>query len=156
MYARALREQKKYVPAANEFYKAAQLRPESAEAWSDLAGMLILTENYQQALAALDKVRALGAEKAAHHYFRAIVLDKFHQFKPAVESYQKFLELSQGKNPDVHWHLARIRSDQKRYAEAADELEQFLKVRPDARDAEKIRQLIRQLREKAAAAANKS
>jgi tetratricopeptide (TPR) repeat protein len=99
-YGRTLREQKKYPAAANEFYKAAQLRPERAEAWSDLAGMLILTENYQQALAALDKVHALGKETAAHHYFRAIVLDKFRQYKPALESYEKFLAMSQGKNPD--------------------------------------------------------
>jgi hypothetical protein len=62
--------------------------------------MLILTEDYAQALAALDKVRALGAEKPAHHYFRAIVLDKHRQYKPALESYQRFLATSEGKYPD--------------------------------------------------------
>jgi Flp pilus assembly protein TadD len=99
-YARVLREQKKYGPAAQEFFQVTKAKPESAEAWSDLAGMLILLENDQQALAALDKVRSLGGEKPAHHFFRAIVLDRNKAQQPALESYEKFLALSEGKNPD--------------------------------------------------------
>jgi regulator of sirC expression with transglutaminase-like and TPR domain len=49
----------------------------------------------------------------------------------------------------VHWHLAGLYNDQKRYAEAAAALELFLKNKPDARDAEKIKQLIAQLKQKA-------
>ena len=50
--------------------------------------------------------------------------------------------------PDVHMALAKIYSDSRRYKEAADELEQFLREAPDARDAEKVREIARQLREK--------
>ena len=99
-YARVLREQKKYPAAAQEFYRVAQAKPDSAEAWSDLAGMLILVGDDRQALAALDKIRGLGAEKPAHHYCRAITLDKNKLYEPALESYEKFLSLSEGKNPD--------------------------------------------------------
>lgn len=99
-YARVLREQKKYAEAAKQFYQVAQTDPASATAWSDLAGMLILLNQDQQALAALDKIRALGAEKAAHFYFRAIILDKQNNAPAALESYEKFLTLSEGKNPD--------------------------------------------------------
>jgi len=38
----------------------------------------------------------------------------------------------------------------KRYKEAADELEIFLKVQPDARDAELIKKLIQKLRQQSA------
>jgi tetratricopeptide (TPR) repeat protein len=99
-YARVLREQKKYAPAAQEFYKVTQQKPDSAEAWSDLAGMLILLENWNGAMAALDKVRELNAEKPAHHFFRAIILDRHRMYQPALESYEKFLATSEGKNPD--------------------------------------------------------
>jgi tetratricopeptide (TPR) repeat protein len=99
-YARVLREQKKYEPAAQEFFRVTKAKPDFADAWSDLAGMLILLEQDQTALAALDKVRSLGAEKAAHHYFRAIILDRNKAAQPALESYEKFLALSEGKNPD--------------------------------------------------------
>jgi tetratricopeptide (TPR) repeat protein len=99
-YARVLREQRKFEPAAQQFYRAAQVKPDSAAAWSDLAGMLILSEQYGPALAALDKVRALGAETAAHHYFRALVLDKHNLNERALASYEEFLRLSEGKHPD--------------------------------------------------------
>jgi tetratricopeptide (TPR) repeat protein len=99
-YGRVLREQKKYAPAAQEFFRATQAKPDSAEAWSDLSGMLILLEQYGPALSALEKVRELGAEKPAHFYFRAIILDKQRMLEPALENYEKFLSLSQGANPD--------------------------------------------------------
>ncbi|HEX5083306.1 MAG TPA: tetratricopeptide repeat protein [Blastocatellia bacterium] len=56
--------------------------------------------------------------------------------------------------PDIHMHLAKYYSDNKRYKEAADELELFLKFAPDARDAEKIKAIIKQLRAKAVSGAS--
>jgi Tfp pilus assembly protein PilF len=99
-YARALREQRKYPAAAQQFFQVAKAKPDSTEAWSDLSGMLILLKQDDQAIAALDKVRALGGEKPAHFYFRAIVFDRNHQYPPALENYEKFLSLSVGKSPD--------------------------------------------------------
>src|SRR5689334_13531303 len=54
--------------------------------------------------------------------------------------------LSESKLPDAHWQLALLFNQLKRYKEAADELEIFLKVEPDARDAEQIKKLIQRLR----------
>ena len=65
-------------------------------------------EQYPQALVALDKVKGLGAEKAGNFYLRALVLDKMHQDKQAVENYNKFLELSKGELPDQEF-IARQR-----------------------------------------------
>jgi tetratricopeptide (TPR) repeat protein len=100
MYGRTLRDLRKFSAAAAEFWRVAKAKPESAEAWSELAGMLILLDNYPQALAALDRVRALGAETSAHYFFRAIILDKMRQLEPALESYEKFLATSRGKSPN--------------------------------------------------------
>ena len=41
-----------------------------------------------------------GAEKPFGVYLRAITLDKLHQAKPALASYQRFLSMSQGQSPD--------------------------------------------------------
>ena len=62
--------------------------------------MLYLAENYPQALGAFDRARALGEDTPANDYFHAIIYDKLHDLKPALEYYQKFLAASQGKNPD--------------------------------------------------------
>lgn len=99
-YARALRQQRKLAPAADQFLKAAQLKPDSAETWSELAGVLVLIEQYQPALNALDRVRALNAEKPGHFYLRAIIMDKHKMFEPAIENYERFLSTSEGKYPD--------------------------------------------------------
>ncbi len=113
-YGRALRDERNFQAAAREFWWAAKLKPDLAEAWSELAGMLILLESYPQAIAALDRVRVLGAEKPAHMYFRAVVLDRSKQYKPALQSYQRFLEASGGKNPDEEFKARqRIRVIQK-------------------------------------------
>ena len=100
MYARVLRDQKKFPDAARQFAEAVKRKPASREAWNDLAAMLYLTENYPQALGALDRARQLGEDTAANDYFHAIIYDKLHDLKPALEYYQKFLAASQGKNPD--------------------------------------------------------
>ncbi|MGH9662314.1 MAG: hypothetical protein ACRD96_27435, partial [Bryobacteraceae bacterium] len=89
-----------YAPAAREFLAAAKIQPDSKEAWSELAGMLILLDSFPQALAALDRLRTLGAETTAHHFFRAIILDKTKQYQPALASYEQFLAGAGGKFPD--------------------------------------------------------
>ncbi len=108
MYGRLLRDAKQYARAAREFHRVAQAQPDSAEAWKELAGMLILLEDYPQALAALDRLKSLGAETPAHYYFRGMIYDKMRQAGPAIENYEKFLGLSRGANPETEF-VARQR-----------------------------------------------
>lgn len=59
--------------------------------------------------------------------------------------------LAESKLPDAHWQLALLFNQVKRFKEAADELEIFLKLQPDARDAELIKKLIKRLRQQSVA-----
>lgn len=97
---RLLRDQRKFGPAAQHFLRAVEARPDSQEAWKELAGMLILLENYPQALAALDRVEALGEAPASIHFFRAMIWDKARQYEKALAFYEKFLALSKNQFPD--------------------------------------------------------
>lgn len=99
-YGRALRDAHRYPDAAQQFYRATQLKPDSKPAWNEFAAMLILTGNYPQALAALDKIASLGGETVAHHYFRAMIYDKARQYKEALACYEKFLSMSQNQHPE--------------------------------------------------------
>ena len=99
-YGRLLRDQKKYAPASEQFLSATKLKPDSLEAWNELTSMLVLLKNYPAALETIEKSRQLGGETAAYHWFRAIMLDALKQYKPALESYRRFLEMSQNKSPD--------------------------------------------------------
>jgi tetratricopeptide (TPR) repeat protein len=71
--------------------------------------MLYMSGSLPQALAAFDRARESGENTAGNWFLRAIILDKLKQLKPALEAYQQFLALSQGKNPDQEFQ-ARQRS----------------------------------------------
>ena len=100
MYARALRDQRQFPAAAQQFSEAAKLKPDDGQTWNELGSVLYLADDYQPALAALERARQLGKGNAGNWFFSAIMLDKLRQLKPALEAYQQFLSLSQGKNPD--------------------------------------------------------
>ncbi len=100
LHGRIIRDQRKFPEAAEDFLRAAQMKPDSPDAWSELAGALVMAENYAPALAALDRLAAMHAEKPGHVYLRAIVLDKIRQREPALAAYQRFLAMSNGQNPD--------------------------------------------------------
>jgi len=100
LHGRILRDQRKFAAAAQDFARATQMKPDYPNPWSELAGVLVMSEDYPAALGALDRLAVLHAEKPGHVYLRAIVLDKIRQVKPALESYQKFLATSNGQNPD--------------------------------------------------------
>jgi tetratricopeptide (TPR) repeat protein len=94
------RDQKDFKTAAEQFWRATQLKPESKEAWSGLATMLLSLENFPQAVAAFDKLESLGDANAGLYFLRALAFDKTKNYKPAQANYQKFLAMSENKFPD--------------------------------------------------------
>jgi tetratricopeptide (TPR) repeat protein len=100
LHGRLLRDQRQFVPAAERFLKAAGVRPQSKEAWGELAGALILGEQYPQAIAALDRLEALGDPPPAVHFFRAIVYDKNKLYQEALAAYERYLAVAGGSRPD--------------------------------------------------------
>ncbi len=99
-YGRLLRDQRKFPEAAAQFQAVAARQPESVQAWSELAGVFLVAENYQQALAAFDRVRALGAETPPDFFFRALAHDHLRQAKDALDNYNRFLAASKDAFPD--------------------------------------------------------
>jgi tetratricopeptide (TPR) repeat protein len=97
---RCLRDNKKLAPASQQFLAATQIRPDSVEAWNELASALINSGNDEQGLAALDRIKAMGKETPGDIFYRAITLDKLRQLKPALEAYQQFLAADRGAHPD--------------------------------------------------------
>lgn len=102
-----------------------------------------------EAVQNLQRAAKLYDSAADVHLWLAKALKRVSKPQQAEAAFKRANELTGGKSAEVHWQLAGLYSDQRRYAEAADELEMFLKLQPNSADAEKIRALIRQLREKA-------
>jgi tetratricopeptide (TPR) repeat protein len=106
---RELLDQRKFAEAAAEFERVVQAQPNRVEAWSDFAATLNSLADYPRALAALDRVKALGGEKPGHMYLRAIILDRLRDLKGALASYRQFLAADEGKNSNEDF-LARQRA----------------------------------------------
>jgi tetratricopeptide (TPR) repeat protein len=99
-YGRLLRDERKFPEAAAQFQAAAARQPQLVAAWNELAGVLLVSDQYQPALDAFDHVRALGAETPANLFFRATALDHMHRAKEALANYNGFLAGSKGAFPN--------------------------------------------------------
>jgi Flp pilus assembly protein TadD len=71
--------------------------------WKDLSSTFFLGGNYPTALNTLDEIAKVEPPGAGTFFVRAICYDKLNQPKPALEAYQKFLQMDQDKNPDQVW-----------------------------------------------------
>ncbi len=97
---RLLRDQKRYGDAARQFAVVVKAQPKNGEAWNEFAAMLILLEQHEGSTTGAGANQGIGRRDRGLPLFRATILDSQKQYKPALESYRRFLELSAGKTPD--------------------------------------------------------
>ena len=96
--------QRRDFPAAEKQLKAAlQIDRSNPVYWKDLTSTYYLSGNCPATLAALDVVSKLETPAAGAWFMRALCYDKLRQLRPALDAYQKFLDLEQGKNSDQVW-----------------------------------------------------
>jgi len=104
----------------------------------------------QPAIESLRRAVLLNEKSVNANLWLGIALRQTSRLDEA-ETYLKRADLlAESKLPEAHWQLALLFNQLKRFKEAADELEKFLKVQPDARDAELIKKLIQRLRQQSA------
>jgi Tfp pilus assembly protein PilF len=110
-----------------------------------------------EAVENLRRATTLYAKGADAHLWLGRALKRVSKPDQAEASFKRANELTEGKNAEVHKQLAGLYNEQKRYREAADELDLFLKVLHKTKgteaEVERIRGLVKQLRDKAAATA---
>lgn len=149
-------KRQQYEPARETLLKAREVNPTGAPALYVLGVSQFYLRQLQEASDSLSRSLQLAPDSpnaALAHFYLGLAYWNTGKHADAEPHLKKCYEL--GGNtipPDVHMHLAQFYSDKKRYKDAAEELELFLKLAPDAADAPKIKGLIKQLREKAASA----
>ena len=96
--------QKRDFPSAEKELKAAlQIDHNNLVYWKDLSSTYYLAGNCSATLATLDVIAKAEPPTSGAWFIRALCYDKFRQFKPALEAYDKFLVLEQGKTSDQIW-----------------------------------------------------
>lgn len=108
----------------------------------------------EEAVGNLRRATVIYGKAADAYLWLGKALKRLSKLEEAEAAFKRANELTNKKSAEVHWQMAGLYSDQKRYKEAADELELFLKLQPKSADVEKIKALIKQLRDKAGAAAS--
>lgn len=137
-----------YPPAFVLLTKAVEINPRS---FSSSFGLGLASFRLQQVDKAIENLRRATEiyNKSANAY---LWLGIAHlQNKNLLETEAALIQankLSKGESAEIHWQLARLYKEQKRFRESADELELFLKHKVDAEDTEKIKQTIITLRQK--------
>lgn len=130
--------------------KALEINPRSPSAAFGLGWTQYHLGRNAEAIETLRKAVNLNPKAVDCYLWLGKALKQGGNIAEAETVFKKANDLADKKSSEAHWQLAKIYSDQKRYQEAADELEMFLKVQPNAADAERIRVIIKQLRDKAA------
>jgi tetratricopeptide (TPR) repeat protein len=139
-----------YTPAFVLLTKAVEINPRS---FSSSFGLGLASYRLQQVDKAIENLRRAAEiynKSANAHLWLGIALHENKNLPQAETALIQANKLSKGESAEVHWQLARLYKDQKRFRESADELELFLKYKSEAKDAEKIKQMIVTLRQKAA------
>jgi Flp pilus assembly protein TadD len=96
-------EKRDFVSAEKELKAALQIDHNNLVYWKDLSSTYYLSGNCPATLATLDVIAKAEPPTSGAWFIRALCYDKLHQFKPALEAYDKFLALEQGKTSDQIW-----------------------------------------------------
>jgi tetratricopeptide (TPR) repeat protein len=117
---RVFMQKRDFASAEKEIKVALEMDRNNLVYWKDLRSTYYLGGNYSAALATQDLIAKVETPGAGEWFIRALCYDKLNQPKPALEAYEKFLELDQDKNPDQVWQaqqrskVLRRMLDQKR------------------------------------------
>lgn len=140
-----------YQPAFILLTKAVEVNPRS---FSSLFGLGLAAYRLERMDLAIDNLkRAIDIYNKSPnaHLWLGIALLQNKNISQAETALVQANKLTKGESAEVHWQLARLYKEQNRLQESANSLELFLKHKPDAENAEKIREMIKLLRQKASA-----
>jgi tetratricopeptide (TPR) repeat protein len=100
---RMLLKQKKFAEAEQELIKAVKLKPDSGEAYGELAVAANENKDYPLAIKAADMRAKYLPENPMSYFLRATAYDHLRDAKQAAKYYHQFLEVAGGKYPDQEW-----------------------------------------------------
>ena len=96
-------QKRDFALAEKELKAALQLDSGNLVYLKDLGSTYYLSGNCPATLATLDVIAKAEPPTSGAWFIRALCYDKLHNFKPALEAYDKFLAMEQGKTSDQVW-----------------------------------------------------
>ncbi len=143
-------KQQEYEPAIEVLTKAVEV---NRRAYPSLYALSVAQHSLKQLPQALESMRraiTLNQGSVNANLWMGMLLRQSAKLDEAETYLKQADKLAESKSPEAHWQLALLFNQLKRYREAADELELFLKIQPDSKDTELIKKLIQRFRQQSA------
>ena len=134
--------------AIEAFKSAVRYEPESFAANLNLGCALTENKEYPPAERHLLIALTKNASSFRGHYYMGITQAKMGRLDVAEQAFLKAIELGGAQSKKAHYLLAGVYWGLKQYKPAADHLEKYLSLEPNAKDAVKVRESIVELRKK--------
>ncbi len=133
--------------ADEAFRGALKIDPESFAGLINRGIANVMMKRYGESVPILRKALKKNEQSPVGHYFLGQALANLGLFDEAVKELRASLELGKEEMKEAHRILAIIYSSRGAKKEAVGELEAYLALVPDTPDAEKLKDMIRKLKE---------
>jgi tetratricopeptide (TPR) repeat protein len=144
-------EQRDYSSAHPLLHHAVEI---NKDGWRAHYGLGVAQFNLKEREAAINSLKRaieLNAGSANAYMWLGVILAQQSDTRlEAIHAFETVIQLAKDQIPDVYFYLGSLYSKNNQSQEAADALEHFLRLSPQAGDREKLKQVIEQLRQKAA------
>jgi tetratricopeptide (TPR) repeat protein len=144
-------KQREFEPAIPLLTKAIEV---NRRAYPSLYALSVAQYNLKLVPQAIESIRraiVLNQKSVNANLWLGMLLRQTDKLDEAETYLKQADKLSESKSSEAHWQLALLFNQLKRYKEAADELELFLKVQPNSKDTELIKKLIQRFRQQSGA-----
>jgi tetratricopeptide (TPR) repeat protein len=137
-----------YDQAIPVLIKATEINRQAYQSLYPLSVAQYKLKQMPQAVESMRRAIVINPQSVNANLWLGMLLRQVSKLDEAESYLKQADQLAERKSSEVHWQLALLLNDLKRYTEAADELELFLKTEPEARDKDLIKKLIQRLRQK--------
>lgn len=139
--------QKKFENARDYLTRAVAVNARSFNGWYGIAVAEYSLQRPREAVEAGKKAVEVNPDSIEAFLLLGISHRQAKEYEFAEKTLKNAEKLSDGRSPDVHWNLALLYAHNlKRYKDAADQLERYLKADPNVPNAEVVKKLIKQFR----------
>ncbi len=141
--------QGKYEEARTMFERAVAVNKNSFDSLYGIAYAEYALGDFDKSIEAAERSIALKPDSVEVNLVLALSYRRAKKFEKSEAAFLKAAKIADGTSPDIYYQLALLYAfNLKRYKDAAEQLELFLKAAPDAKDKEAIKKLIKEYKEK--------
>jgi tetratricopeptide (TPR) repeat protein len=142
---------KQFKEAAEALRTAIKIAPEAFYPRLNYGIVLVNLKNYKDAATELQIAVQKDSSSATAQFYFGRTLVSLENYDAAERALRQTISIGGDEATEAHRYLGAVYIEKHESLRAADELEQYLKLAPKAKDSEKIRAIIKDLRSQASA-----